>query len=192
MEELPLFLTTFFYLIIIMDPIASIPVFLSLTKKQSQEQIKIAATKAVVIAGTLAILFLFIGPQLLNILGLSLSDLKITGGIVLILLGLEGILGINFNKGEQDDMSTVAVLIATPILTGPGLMTAVVIMSNEVGYLITTSAIVCCLLISWLLLYNAFLIKKILGAQIIEISSKIVALFIMALGVSYLRTSFGF
>ncbi|MEM4166011.1 MAG: MarC family protein [Candidatus Bilamarchaeaceae archaeon] len=192
MEELPLFLTTFFYLIIIMDPIASIPVFLSLTKKQSQEQIKIAATKAVVIAGTLAILFLFIGPQLLNILGLSLSDLKITGGIVLILLGLEGILGINFNKGEEDDMSTVAVLIATPILTGPGLMTAVVIMSNEVGYLITTSAIVCCLLISWLLLYNAFLIKKILGAQIIEISSKIVALFIMALGVSYLRTSFGF
>ncbi|MFH1221882.1 MAG: MarC family protein [Candidatus Micrarchaeota archaeon] len=181
----------FIYIFIIVDPLASIPIFISMTKEHTASEMRVAATKAVLIAGAIALLFLLAGPQLLDLMHITLKDFKVAGGIVLMLLGLEAVLGFTLQKDDgkkKDNLGTVAVLIATPLLTGPGLLTALVILSEEQGMLIAVSAIVAALFVSWLMLFNAVSIRRILGEQMIEIGSKVIGLLILALGVSYMKS----
>lgn len=179
----------FVYIFIIMDPMASIPIFLTLTKKYKNGQMQGAATKAVLIAGALAGLFLLGGPELLDIMHITLSDFKIAGGIVLILLGLESVLGLALSRSKdgKESLSTISVLIATPLLTGPGLLTALVVLSTEQGMLIAAAAVALALLVSWIMLFNAQWIKNALGNQMLEIISKVFGLLILALGVAYVK-----
>ncbi|MDD5318163.1 MAG: MarC family protein [Candidatus ainarchaeum sp.] len=184
------FIPAFFYILFIVDPLVSIPMFISLTKRRSTREMHAAASKAVLIAGVIAVLFLFLGPPLLGVLHVSLGDFKIAGGIVLSLLGLEAILGIRLQKAEKsekDSLMTVAVLIATPMLTGPGLMSALIVLSDEQGATVTLAATIAALAASWVVLYNAPLIRKLLGNQVIAIGSKVVGVPILALGISYAR-----
>ena len=184
------FIPAFFYILFIVDPLVSIPMFISLTRRRSTREMHAAASKAVLIAGVIAVLFLFAGPPLLGVLHVSLGDFKIAGGIVLSLLGLEAILGIRLkkaDKSEKDSLMTVAVLIATPMLTGPGLMSALIVLSDEQGVPVTLAATIAALAASWVVLYNAPVIRKLLGNQVIEIGSKVVGVLILALGISYAR-----
>ncbi|MGV8176576.1 MAG: MarC family protein [Candidatus Bilamarchaeaceae archaeon] len=182
------------YLLIIIDPIPGIPVFLSLTKGFDREKMHKAATEAVVIAGAIALFFLLVGPQLLEIMHITLKDFKIAGGLVLMLLGLESVLSFSLSKAEKNaekSISAVSVLIATPLLTGPGLITALIILADEKGFPLTLAALLVALFISWLLLFNSELIRRTLGNKTIEISTKIVGLLILALGVSYVKAGLG-
>lgn len=184
------FIPAFFYILFIVDPLVSIPMFISLTRKRTTSEMQMAATKAVLIAGIIAVLFLFLGPPLLGILGVSLGDFKIAGGIVLSLLGLEAILGFKLQKtekSEKDSLMTVAVLIATPMLTGPGLMSALIVLSGEQGVTVTLAATIAALAVAWVVLYNAPTIKRLLGNQVIDIGSKVVGVLILALGIAYIR-----
>jgi multiple antibiotic resistance protein len=190
MDNLLLFAQSFFYLFIIMDPLASIPVFLSLTKNNEQNEMKKIATNAVIIAGIIAFAFLLIGSTLLDLTRVTLTDLKIVGGIILVLLGLESVLGFDFST--KDRTEAAAILIATPLLTGPGLLTAITLSAQEYGFSIVALALGLVLLVSWVILYNAVLLKRICGMTVINITSKVFGILIMAVGVSYLRTSLGF
>lgn len=194
MAFLESFIAASIYILVIIDPLASLPVFLAFTKELSKKEARIAATKAVIIAGILAITFLFVGQQLLDLMHISLKDFKVAGGIILLLLGLQSVIGFSFvNEKERKttSMETIATLIATPMLTGPGLMTAIIVMVQEVGMLIVTLAIFVALLISWLVLFNAASLKKIVGDQIIEVGSKVLGLLIIAVGISFIKDGLG-
>jgi len=186
------FLPAFVSILLIVDPLPSIPIFLSLTKKFTPAETKVAATKAILIAAVLAIIFLFVGPQLLSTMGVTVGDFKIAGGFVLVLLGLESVLDFTLPKSEEekkkgDDLETVTVLIATPLLTGPGLMTGLVILAKEQGFVLALTAAMAAMVVSWILLYNAQLIRKVLGEQILTIFSKVVGLVVMAMGVGFIK-----
>ncbi|NYZ78321.1 MarC family protein [Candidatus Micrarchaeota archaeon] len=188
MDLLVSFITSFVTLFVIMDPFASLPAFIALTKNFNDSQRMKAANKAVLIAGILAVIFLFAGTAFLEILGISLGSFRVAGGILLALLGLETVLGFSFNHGEKkQDLNAVAVLIATPLLTGPGLLSSLILLSSQFGYWIPLGAVVAALTLSWLILHYSHLLKRVLGNQIIDISSKVMGLLLVGIGIEFIR-----
>lgn len=179
------FLAAFASLFVIMNPFSSILPFILLTKEHSLEERRKAANLASLVAGGLAVIFLFLGPILLRLLGLSLSSFKIAGGIVLALLGLQTVLGFKLANGEESDKEAVAVLIGTPLLTGPGVLTSVIILSEEYGDDVTFLAILASVFLSWLILRAAGRVQKILGRQMLLVVVKIIGLLLVTRGVQF-------
>jgi multiple antibiotic resistance protein len=182
-------IVSFITIFAIMDPFASLPPFLTLTAKCTLVQSKSVADKAVMIAGAVAIIFMIAGPSLLGALSITLADFRVAGGIVLGLLGLETTLGLSLSgEGRKSGgLDSAAVLIATPILTGPGLMTSLVILNNEHGLIPVSLALLCALLISWIVLRNAERVRFVVGERVIIVFSKVMGLFLMAIGISFIR-----
>lgn len=180
------FVSSFIMIFVIMDPFASIPQFLVLTRKLDEAQARAAANKAIIIATLLAVIFLFVGPAILSYLGITMNDFRVAGGIVLGLLGLEMVLGFSIGRDEAAGDS-IAVLIATPLLTGPGLLSSLVILSGDYGYAAPLAATMLAAFLSWILLINSRLLRRALGENIIVISSKVLGLMLLALAVSFIK-----
>lgn len=121
-------ITVSFTLFAIIDIIGSIPILITLKEKMGD----INAMKATVISGALMILFLFIGENFLQILGLDKKSFAVGGSIVIFILGLEMVLGIEFFKSDKNAKQSVAVPIAFPIIAGSGTLTT--IMSLKANY----------------------------------------------------------
>lgn len=184
---------SFITIFAIMDPFASLPPFLALTSGFPKAEAASVADRAVLIAGAVAALFMVAGPSLLDALAISLSDFRIAGGIVLGLLGLETTLGLSLRgEGKKSrGLDSAAVLIATPLLTGPGLMTSLVILNGENGVVPVGIALLCALAISWVVLRNAGRVRDAAGERVIMVFSKVMGLFLMAIGISFIRGGLG-
>ena len=175
-------------LFVILDPFASVPAFLTLTRKLSEEERRSIAHKSVFLAAVLTYIFLFTGQSLLNVLGISLSSFKVAGGIVLGLMGLETILGFSVHSEKKEDNDSIAVPIATPLLTGPGVITTTILLSQQVGTLVTGIAAFLALGLAFIILHFAPLLKNALGEKTINVFSKIMGLMLLALAVEFIRT----
>lgn len=187
--EIDSIITSFITIFAIMDPFASLSPFLIFTKNCKNKDAKKVAVHAVVIAAVVAIVFLLAGPLILGILSITISDFKIAGGIVLVLLGIENTLSMHFTKeNKKGNLDSIAVLIATPLLTGPGLMTSLIILDKENGIVPVVIALALSLILSLLILVNAAGIRDRLGSRVIVIFSKVMGLFLIALGIAFIRT----
>ncbi|MCK9323781.1 MAG: MarC family protein [Candidatus Methanomethylophilaceae archaeon] len=171
-------------LFFILDPFASLPVFLSITKGLDDKVIKSYANKSILVAAILLFVFMFVGPNLMDIFGTTMESFRVAGGLILILMSMEIIFGLNMYKlgGEK---GAAWIIIATPILTGPGVITASVIFSNEYGILPVIVAGIIALTFVWMVLRGAPIIMKYVGEHTINILSKIIGLLIAAMGVEY-------
>ena len=92
------FTAAFTGLFVIMDPFVSIPVLLGISKDEPPEVMRKSADQAVAVAGGLIIVFIFAGPFILDSLDITVDALKVGGGIILMLLGLELVLGFSWSK----------------------------------------------------------------------------------------------
>jgi multiple antibiotic resistance protein len=176
-----------------MDPFASIPPFLEMTKGRKESECASVARNAVLIAGVIAVIFILVGTPLLDALLITLADFKVAGGIVLIILGLENILGFaNRSKADmKEGLDQIAVLIATPLLTGPGLMTSAVLLTEENGLAVVLPALLVTLILSWIVLHFADSARNVIGVKVIRVFSKVMMLFLIAMGVAFIRSGMG-
>lgn len=191
MDQVSAFVSAFIYIFVIINPFASLPVFITLTSRFSAKEMMHAAGDSVLIAGILAVIFLLSGDLLLQLLNVDISSFKIAGGVVLGLLGIETTLGLTFGKEHAHKTNTVSTLIATPILTGPGLITTLIVLSKEQGPAVPLIATFISLGFCWLLLTNSMAVKKAFGEQVIDVLTKIFGLFLVAMGVSFIRAGLG-
>ena len=178
--------------LIVMDPIASMSVFIYLTRKFSSRDKFRAANEAVFVAGALAFVFIFLGEPLLALMGITFNSFKVAGGIVLFLLGLEMIMNFSISTEKAKDYSVAAVIIATPLITGPGVITTSILSVHKIGLLMTSISALISLLATWILLRGAERIHKILGQNALNIISKIMGLIIASVGINFIISVFGF
>lgn len=170
-------------LFFIFDPFASLPIFITLTKSFNDEDKMKSANKAVLVAGILFVIFVFIGKELLGVFGVTTPSFRMAGGIVLLLMAIEIVFGIGImHQGEQN---VAWVIVASPILTGPGVITTAIILTTNYGYITPLFAGVISLVITWGLLRNAATMVRLVGNNVIDIFSKVIGLFIAAMGIEY-------
>lgn len=181
-------LYSFAALFIILDPILSVPIFAAMTKGQPPAEIHRQALIAIAVAGGLMYLFLFCNTIVFEILGLNLPSFQIAGGILLFILGIQETLGIDIGKSKEQSTTPAGVVIGTPLLCGPGAITTVMLLSNDFGILIPFLAISLALAATWLILYFAESIQKILGEVVTDIMGKILGMFLAAIAVKIITS----
>jgi multiple antibiotic resistance protein len=188
------FLFAFATLFVVMDPFSTMPVFIAMTKKFSESERAATVTKATLVAGILVFAFLFFGTDLLRVMSISVASFQIAGGLVLGLLGLQLVLDFSLGKESAAQASSVALVIATPLLTGPGVLTAVILLNAQQGLAVTGAAALASLAASWLFIRYAYAFKRALGERgdnFMHILSKIMGLLVVALAVEFVRKGFG-
>ncbi len=127
--EIKEILTVTFTLFAVIDMVGNIPVLASLRMKMGGE---IRSSQATLASGALMILFLFIGKQFLDLLGLDVQSFALAGSIVIFIIGLEMVLGHEFFKSDGNPKSGSVVPIAFPLIAGSGTLTT--IMSLKANY----------------------------------------------------------
>ncbi len=171
-------------LFFIFDPFATVPMFISLTKGQTDKEQATSANKAVLLAGILFFIFALIGTELLGLFSITTDAFRIAGGIVLLLMAMEIIFSLHLSR--SDDTSVAWVIIATPLLSGPGVITTAILLVHLYGHFTVLIAGVIGLAITWGIMRNSLLISRKVGNNAIEIFSKIIGLLLAAIAVEFI------
>ena len=122
----------FVTLFVIMDPVGTIPIFLSLTRGRSTATIRRAAWQAVAVSFGVIVAFAFFGQQILSYLHISLPALQVAGGLLLLLVALELLTGKEETPTASSDVNVALVPLGTPMLAGPGAIVATMVFSQRV------------------------------------------------------------
>ncbi len=176
-------LYAFAALFVILDPILSVPIFAAMTKGQTTKEIHKQAFIAVAVAGCLMYIFLVFNTLIFEILGLTLPTFQIAGGILLFILGMQMALGIAIGTCKERATSVAGVVIGTPLLCGPGAITTVMLLSRDYGILIPFLAITLSLIATWIILFYADLIQRLLGEVVTDIMGKVLGMLVAAIAI---------
>jgi multiple antibiotic resistance protein len=176
-------LYAFAALFVILDPILSVPIFAAMTKGQTTKEIHKQAFIAVAVAGCLMYIFLVFNTLIFEILGLTLPTFQIAGGILLFILGMQMALGIAIGTCKERATSAAGVVIGTPLLCGPGAITTVMLLSRDYGILIPFLAITLSLIATWIILFYADLIQRLLGEVVTDIMGKVLGMLVAAIAI---------
>ena len=135
MSDPQVILNNFVLLFAVIDPIGTVPVFISATRGKPTAERHRVAWRAAMVAGGILLFFNFIGETVLNAMGVPILAFQIAGGIVLFLFALTMIFGESKPEAEADDLKhsqDVAIFpLATPSIASPGAMMAVVLMTQN-------------------------------------------------------------
>ena len=190
-----LFLKTFIFYFIVIDPIGSTPLFLVVTEHLDvKEKIKTALHGAFI--ATLILLFFgLLGNSVLAYLNISFPAFTIAGGIILFIISLEMLFDKRHQRKEEDINFTSDKLsifpLATPLLAGPAAITSVIVSVSAMGnnfshQAIGMLALVAVTLTTFVILFIAAKSEKIINKKIISVFSRIVAIVLAGLSIQYI------
>lgn len=162
----------------VIDIIGSIPIIVDLKRKSG----KIESEKASVVAGIIMILFLFVGEEILSLIGVDVNSFAVAGAFILFFLALEMILGIQLYKDEDPKTASV-VPLAFPLVAGAGSMTSILSLRAEYHVENIIVAILVNILFVYLVLKSSGKIEKTLGTQGIGVIRKIFGVILLAIAV---------
>ncbi len=177
-------------LFVLLNPFASFPFLISAYQKKLD--MKMVAVKAVLTAFAIAVIMALIGPTLFSIFGITLNSFRIAGGLVLFLLGLHMVRpNEEVHKKEITNIDSLTTIIATPMLTGPGTISFITIKTLEVGKLAILSNIAgAFVLVGAVFSLFSLLVSKV-NPKIVNIVSRIMGLFLMAVAVDMIANGAG-
>ena len=183
--NLILFLQSLITLLAILDPIGNIPIFSSLTSKLSKKERIATVNKSVIIATFILLGFGFFGEYLLILLGITMNDLKLIGGLILLIFSIDYVLGRNTNYLDKNSETNLAVFpLAIPILAGPGSISLVLVMS---GLFLKFFVIIISIFVCWCSIRLGSGLLKFLGKDGTQAISRIMGLLIGAVAIKLIR-----
>ena len=190
-----LFLKTFIFYFIVIDPIGSTPIFLVVTEHlNAKEKVK-TALHGTLIATLILLFFGLLGNSSLAYLNISFPAFTIAGGIILFILALEMLFDKRHQRKEEKTNFTSDKLsifpLATPLLAGPAAITSVIVSVSATGNDFTKQAIgmlalITATLVTFIILFIAAKSEKIINKRIISIFSRIVAIVLAGLSIQYI------
>ncbi len=179
-------ITVSFTLFAVIDMLGSAPVLISLKAKMGG---KINTIQATLASGTLMVLFLFLGKEFLNLLGLKIPSFAVAGSIVIFIIGLEMVLGLDFFKAENNAKSGSVVPIAFPLIAGSGTLTTIMsLKANFYDINILFGIIINCIVI-FLVLGSLKWIEKALGPNGLLVVRKFFGVILLAIAVQIFGTN---
>lgn len=171
-------ITATMILFAVIDIIGSIPIIIDLRKKVGHIQ----SEKASVVAMLIMILFLFLGTQILKLIGIDVYSFAVAGSFVLLFLALEMILGIQFYKDDAPETASV-VPLAFPLIAGAGTMTTILSLKAEFYTINIVIAIILNMVFVYAVLKSSNKIERFIGKGGINVVRKIFGVILLAIAV---------
>ncbi|MDD5023180.1 MAG: MarC family protein [Candidatus ainarchaeum sp.] len=188
------FILCFTSILIIINPISTIAVYLTISQKMSEpakKQMLISGSK---LAWVILVFFAVTGFALFNIFGLSLGSFEIAGGILLFLIGINML----FSGKEDNDPKDIdhfiedeftVVPLTIPFMCGPGsIATTIVLASQALNFYYWVAlifAITLAYLINYIIVKNSVYLKSILKEKGMLVLTKIMGLIVCSIGIEF-------
>lgn len=196
-ETTILALATFFATI---GPIDVAAMFTALTVNQTSQQRRLIAIRGSLIGAAILLVFALVGEYLLSSLGISLAALRIAGGVLLLLIGIEMVFARSSggtsttDEEEQEALAKPDISVfplATPLIAGPGAMgAAIILMANQsgniLGQAIILGSLLAVLLLTLISMLLAGKIQKLLGITGMHVITRVMGVLLSALAVQFM------
>lgn len=193
LHHIPIAFMAFFA---IMNPLANMPIFFSLTAtddKQIQRQI---ARKSLIIAFVLVVIFSVAGKLIFDAFGIGLPAFRIAGGILIFVIGFHMLNGANSpvqhpgEAAEEDSkeqaLSIAITPLAMPLLAGPGTIATAINLSVDKGYekmIATIIGFFLLCVITYILFRYGGSLTRFLGKNFMTVITKLMGLILAVIGV---------
>lgn len=164
----------------VIDIIGSIPIIISLKEKSGT----IKSGRASIIAAIVLIIFLFIGEEILKLIGINVYEFAVAGSFILFFIALEMILGIKLFKQSDENLEMATVFpIAFPIVAGPGSLTSLLSLRAEYELENIIVAIIVNVIVVFIVLRTSGKLQRFLGKNGIAIIEKVFGVILLAIAV---------
>ena len=162
----------------VIDIIGSIPIIIGLRAKFGH----IESEKAPLVSGVIMITFLFIGEEILKLIGIDVNSFAVAGSFVLFFLALEMILGIRIYRDEEASSASI-VPIAFPLIAGAGTMTTLLSLRSQFHTANIIIAIILNIIIVYIVLKSSSKIERMLGKNGLGVIRKTFGVVLLAIAV---------
>lgn len=168
----------------VIDILGSIPIIIGLRKKVGHIQ----SEKASVVSAVIMVAFLFIGEEILKLIGIDVYSFAVAGAFVIFFLAIEMILGVTLYREEEAESASI-VPIAFPLIAGAGTLTAILSLRAEYHVENIIVAIIVNTIFVYLVLKSSKRIEKVLGKNGLSVIRKIFGVILLAIAVKLFATN---
>ena len=199
MVDLLFLITVYVAVFSVLNPIGAIPTLISLTTNYTPEERRKVIERSITVAGGVIIGFMFIGVYIFDVLGISISDFELAGGVLLFKVAFDMLQGKTSNTKltaveEKESLSKDeigVVPLGMPLLAGPGTITTTMIYFNlrSTGLedkIMVFIAVILVILSAFIVLRFSTLLFKRLGKTGSMIISRVMGLLLAAIGVEFM------
>lgn len=177
---------TFIPIFVAIDVFAVLPMFISLTSGFSKTEKKVVIRQSILTALIVGLIFVAIGEAVFKILGVTVDDFKIAGGLILLVIAILDL--IREGKGRRKPEGTIGVVpIGVPLIVGPAVLTTLIVLIGHYGIVPTLISLIFNLIIVWVFFTKAQTITDLFGKNGIVAISKVMALLLASIAVMMIR-----
>jgi multiple antibiotic resistance protein len=186
LETLKTLPMTFIPLFVAIDIFAVLPIFISITSELDQDSRKTVVRQSILTALAVSLAFVAVGEAAFRILGISVDDFKIAGGLVLLVIAVLDL--IRFSGERRKVENTIGVVpIGVPLIVGPAVLTTLIVLIDHHGIIPTIISLILNLLIVWGSFMKAEDITRLIGKNGIVALSKVMAILLASIAVMMIR-----
>jgi multiple antibiotic resistance protein len=181
------FFLAFIPLFVAIDVFGVLPMFVGITDGLDEPQRRRLVMQATATAFTVSVVFLVTGKVVFAFLGITESDFRVGGGVVLLVLSVHDLLF--SHEVERAPGATLGVVpLGVPLIMGPAALTTIMYLVDARGYVLALASLLINLLIVWQVFARASAITRILGKAGSQAVAKVAALFMAAIAVMMIRS----
>lgn len=183
LKNIPL---TFIPIFVAMDVFAVLPIFISVTSEIAEDRKKVIVKNSIITALAVSLAFVAVGEAVFSILGITIDDFKIAGGLVLLVIAVLDLLRYGGERRKIEE-SIGVVPIGVPLIVGPAVLTTLIVLIDHHGIVPTVISLVLNLMIVWASFVKAEVIIKLIGKNGIVALSKVMAILLASIAVMMIR-----
>jgi multiple antibiotic resistance protein len=183
LKNLPM---TFIPLFVAIDIFAVLPIFISVTAEIAEGERKVVVKQSIITALAVSLVFVAVGEAVFSILGITVDDFKIAGGLVLLVIAVLDLLRYGGERRKIED--TIGVVpIGVPLIVGPAVLTTLIVLIDHYGIIPTIISLILNLFIVWGSFVKAEDITRLIGKNGIIALSKVMAILLASIAVMMIR-----
>ena len=172
-------------LFIITDALGNLPFYMALTDGTTPEERRRITSTAILTGLVLLGFFVFAGTLVLDFFSLTMNDLQIAGGILLLFISIEVMMRGKVIVEHREDVGVVP--LGSPLLVGPGAITTILVMTRLYQLPAVIVGVLICFIMIWLVFRFADTLYRFIGRNGALIITKIAAILIAAIAVRFIR-----
>jgi MarC family membrane protein len=180
------FLSAFILLLLVLDPLGSLPIFIPIMNAVPRERRRWVAVREVAIAFAVLFAFMFFGEAFLRVMRLSERSLEVAGGVILLMVAIRMIFShAGGVYGTPEGKEPLIFPLAVPLLAGPSAMATVLLLASRQPERVMTwvAALSCAMLVSGAVLMMCERIRRWVGDSVVSAVEKLMGLVLTAIAV---------
>ena len=180
------FLSAFILLLLVLDPLGSLPIFIPIMRSVAPERRRIVALREVGIAFAVLFAFMFFGDAFLRLMRLSERSLEVAGGVILLIIVIRMIFSTEGGVyGAPDGKEPLIFPLAVPLLAGPSAMATVLLLASRQPTRVMewVGALACAMAVSGTVLLMFDRIRRWVGDSVVSAIEKLMGLVLTAIAV---------